>query len=71
MTTPEARNAKVDFITRQINEGLRNYTLQTKRTGSTFKYEMCVVEKECNRNYNLPCMAHNRADRLSIYYVKR
>jgi hypothetical protein len=66
----EKKQETVEIITNKINEGLRNLIIRTKTTGEQFFCEMCVMAKDCPRSSKMPCMAHNREDRLSVYYIK-
>ena len=55
----------------KIETGLKDGKIKEKLTSKAFTCASCVFCMECLRVYSLPCMAHNRAKRDSIYYGKK
>ena len=69
METNLSKNGKLEVFSMTIKDGLENHLLKEQKTFETFRCGLCAMEKSCSRSYHLPCMAHNRHDKLSVYYT--
>lgn len=67
----KSKDQKIKELVYEIKELLTNKVIKEKETGETQGCTACVFEGRCKANYRMPCMAHNRGNKDSIYYVNR
>jgi len=65
----ETKQEKIELLIGKIESDLRNGIVKEKPTSVGFTgCGCCAYGKMCRMNIVLPCMAHNRASKDSIYY---
>lgn len=74
MTTAEKKQEKkerIDALINKIEDGVKSGFVIEKQFGEVTGCVLCVFKNECQPNYRLPCMAHNRRKYDSIYYARK
>lgn len=63
----------IDEFKTEINKHLKSGTVIEKDTRKLVNRACshCFFAHKCDRDTHIHCMAHNRVDRRSVYYIKK
>jgi hypothetical protein len=60
--------ARLNELIMKIELGVNSGKIVEKESDSEFPCKYCVFHMGCYSSRLMPCMAHNRKDKKSIYY---